>query len=48
MYDGEPISFNQFKYKFAYEAGMFGWDENIKAKMIKYFLKGMLSTRTTY
>ena len=36
MYDGESISFNKFKNKFAYDAGMFGWDEKMQAKMVRY------------
>ena len=42
MYDGESISFNQFKNKFLYDAGMFGWDEKMQIKMIKYCLTGIM------
>ena len=41
MYDGESISFNKFKNKFAYDAGMFGWDEKMQAKLVKYCLTGI-------
>ena len=41
MDDGESISFKKLKNKFAYDAGMFGWDEKMQAKMFKYCLTGI-------
>ena len=35
------INFRKFKNKFAYDAGMFKWDEKMQAKMVKYCLTGI-------